>query len=295
MTIEYLEEFCAAVRLQNITRAAESLFKSQSTLSRHLSELEAELDTRLIERDNRVFRLTPAGEYFYQETQNILADLERIRGRVRQLGDGCTGSLHMLSFCSYIPCVMEEVTRFRRDAPEILFSVDYRHKVIPSLLASEEADIGIGFDFEIPENGELAKLEIGTDDLCLIMPPEHQLAVCSSVQLSELYGENLLLFEDMSYELIDELAARFMHDGELRGNHLTKVGSLETMILRSRLGEGVGLLPRILAQERAAGCRLVGISDREFSFSLCLCWRPDNGNPALERFLSYFSAAQTKS
>lgn len=46
---------------------------------------------------------------------------------------------------------------------------------------------------------------------------------------------------------------------------------------------------------RAAGCRLVGISDREFSFSLCLCWRPDNGNPALERFLSYFSAAQTKS
>jgi len=175
MTIEYLEEFRTVVRHRNITRAAEALFKSQSTLSRHLSELEGELGAQLIERDNRVFRLTAAGEYFYQETQGILSDLDRVRRKVRQLGDGYTGSLHILSFCSYVPYIFDEVLSFRREHPEILCSVDYRHRVIPSLLEEEDADALV-----------LRAKEEGSDIIYDVVDDEEELRIISK------YFEELL-------------------------------------------------------------------------------------------------------
>mgnify|MGYP002574014817 FL=1 len=43
MTFEQIEEFCVVARLENFTKAAEYLYVSQSTLSRHISDLESNL------------------------------------------------------------------------------------------------------------------------------------------------------------------------------------------------------------------------------------------------------------
>lgn len=71
-----LEAFLAIARVLNISRAAEHLNWSQSTVSKRLKDLEDELGTTLIERGQGVksLRLTPAGEEFLDIAQrcNIL-------------------------------------------------------------------------------------------------------------------------------------------------------------------------------------------------------------------------------
>lgn len=80
-----IEAFLAVVRTQNISKAAEQLHLSQTTVSKRLCVLEQELETVLFERGKglKLIRLTPAGENFvsmaerwdllYCETQHTLA------------------------------------------------------------------------------------------------------------------------------------------------------------------------------------------------------------------------------
>ena len=51
MDLHYLEYIIEIANMHSISRAAENLFITQSTLSQYLSRLEAELGVSLFERD----------------------------------------------------------------------------------------------------------------------------------------------------------------------------------------------------------------------------------------------------
>lgn len=70
--------FQAVVRLGSFTEAAEECHISQSAVSQQIKSLEQELGFQLIERVNRKFTLTPAGEYFYKKSLVLVADYDRL-------------------------------------------------------------------------------------------------------------------------------------------------------------------------------------------------------------------------
>ena len=61
MEIRQLKYFAAVADTLNFSRAAETLFISQSALSKQVADLERELGMVLLQRDKRSVRLTPAG------------------------------------------------------------------------------------------------------------------------------------------------------------------------------------------------------------------------------------------
>ena len=60
MEIRQLKYFAAVADTLNFSRAAETLFISQSALSKQIADLERELGMVLLQRDKRSVRLTPA-------------------------------------------------------------------------------------------------------------------------------------------------------------------------------------------------------------------------------------------
>ena len=62
MEIRQLKYFAAVADTLNFSRAAETLFISQSALSKQVADLERELGMVLLQRDKRSVRLTPAGK-----------------------------------------------------------------------------------------------------------------------------------------------------------------------------------------------------------------------------------------
>ena len=76
--IKQIQYFQAVVRCKSFTEAAEECFISQSAISQQVQALERELGFNLLERKNRKFSLTPAGEHFYKKSLVLIADYERM-------------------------------------------------------------------------------------------------------------------------------------------------------------------------------------------------------------------------
>ena len=67
-----MKYFAAVVDCASFTEAAARCFISQSAISQQIQSLERELGVELLDRRNRRFELTAAGEYFYSRCKVIL-------------------------------------------------------------------------------------------------------------------------------------------------------------------------------------------------------------------------------
>ncbi len=84
MDIRHLRLFMTVVECGNITAAAEKLGLSQPALSKHLSRLEGELQTKLLERLPRGVRLSTSGQILFGYAKSIDASY---RSALRQIDD----------------------------------------------------------------------------------------------------------------------------------------------------------------------------------------------------------------
>lgn len=90
MNLLPMSYYIAVVQAQSISRAAESLFITQQTLSAHMAALEKELGVRLFTR-RPAFRLTWAGERFYHyclQFQRLQTAMEEEFRDLAQTGSG---------------------------------------------------------------------------------------------------------------------------------------------------------------------------------------------------------------
>lgn len=67
MLLRQMEYFQAVIENGNFYDAAEQCHVSQSAVSQQIKKLEDELGVQLLERHNRTFSLTDAGEHFYRK------------------------------------------------------------------------------------------------------------------------------------------------------------------------------------------------------------------------------------
>lgn len=87
------EYVCAVERCRNISRAADSLYITQSALTKYLNRLEENLGVRLFDRSSSPITMTPAGIAF-AEKGRIILELEReLLVQLNQLSDSPHGTL----------------------------------------------------------------------------------------------------------------------------------------------------------------------------------------------------------
>ena len=92
MEFKQLESFAAVVRLNSFTKAAESLYISQPTISTHIRALEEELGTRLIMRTTKNIEVTPEGMKLFEYSVNILELRDRM---MSECSEGAKKIIHL--------------------------------------------------------------------------------------------------------------------------------------------------------------------------------------------------------
>ncbi len=73
MDISFMREFMVLSETCNYQNASEQLYLTNSTLSKHIQKMEAELGHPLFERSTRKVTLTKEGEIFQEKCSQILA------------------------------------------------------------------------------------------------------------------------------------------------------------------------------------------------------------------------------
>jgi len=91
--LRQLEYVVAVAESLSFTRAAQECHVVQSALSHQVQRLEAELDTRLFERNSRSVRITPAGEVLVNYAGQILATVREARAELDALAGLERGAL----------------------------------------------------------------------------------------------------------------------------------------------------------------------------------------------------------
>ena len=96
--MEYLQ---AVVENGNFYLAAEQCNVSQSAISQQIKKIEEELGVKLLERHNRTFSLTPAGEHFYRKSLILSGDLKQLIRETKRIANNDTAVLRIGYYKGY--------------------------------------------------------------------------------------------------------------------------------------------------------------------------------------------------
>lgn len=87
--------FVHVVEKQGFSSAAKALDMPKSRLSRHVSRLEERLDIKLIQRTSRQFKVTEAGQVFYQHAKALLEEMEAAEAAIQSRKTALSGRVTM--------------------------------------------------------------------------------------------------------------------------------------------------------------------------------------------------------
>ncbi|MEZ4325012.1 MAG: LysR family transcriptional regulator [Polyangiales bacterium] len=135
-----LQVFAQVAALGSFTRAAAELDMPKSTVSRKVSELEARLGVRLLQRTTRKLSLTEAGHTYFAHAQRVLAELEEAELAVTRMQDAPRGLLRVtapLNFNHLAPVVAVFLQRF----PEVQVELVCADRVVD--LVHEGFDVAV--------------------------------------------------------------------------------------------------------------------------------------------------------
>lgn len=192
--LKQLRAFVYITRLGTLSRAAEALFLSQSSVSLQLKALERELGAPLMERSGRRVALTDAGETLYDMARPLVEGFENLdRAFHAKTRDLQAGKLTVAAGASTIQYLLPDLVRqFRERFPAVQLQLaNVTGKEGLALLRADEADIAIGSMLDVPN--DIAWAPVYHYDPMLIMPPDHPLASQDSIGLEDLSPYGLIL------------------------------------------------------------------------------------------------------
>lgn len=173
MDTRHLQYILTIAQKQNMTKAAEELFVSQSSLSQYLTKLEREIGAPLFERTKNKLLLTPAGELYVKAGKQIL-DIERqmvetIRSASNKshINLGLTSQL-CLKMCTAV------IPSFKEQFPDATIEITEANvSTLTKMLQEESIDCAVmavhGTDAFLPEQVEI----LGTEKILLAVPKNH--------------------------------------------------------------------------------------------------------------------------
>jgi len=126
-----LEVFVEVVKRDGFARAAEALDTSPANVTRYISDLEAHLQTRLLNRSSRKMSLTSSGEALFERAKSILDDVAEAEAIVSSATMQPHGVLRINAPLSFGVLHLAPLwARFMREYPEVQLDVSLIDRVV---------------------------------------------------------------------------------------------------------------------------------------------------------------------
>ena len=240
MEIRKLEVFCKVVELKSFTRAAEAVYLSQPTVSEHIRSLEQELDQKLLDRLGQEVAPTPVGRLLYKYAAKILRMQHEALQAVEQYGGKLVGRIKV--GCGTIPgtyILPGLIGTFRKQHPSIKATLSISSsRIIAGQVIDGALDLGV-VGAKWNEHG-LSWTETFSDQLTLVVHPDHPWAVKKSVSLEQLVTQPFIIRESGSGTR--KVFAQILGAGGLRESDLQEVAEIgSSAAVKEAVKSGIGV------------------------------------------------------
>ncbi len=251
MELRHLRYFVAVAEEKSFNKAAERLFISQPPLSRQIKQLEEEIGTLLIDRDNRPLKLTEAGDFFYGHAIQILAQSDNLQAMTMRKGN-FDNSLSIGFVASILYGILPKViARFRGIYPNIEIKL-YELNSWQQMQALTEGKIDVGFGRLLFEDASTRRILLREESLVVAAPVGHHLVreQRTGVNLIDLVNEKLLLYPMAPRPSFIDYVLDLFETRKLKVNYFTEVRELHIALGLVAAGEGLTIVPKTLQHLR---------------------------------------------
>lgn len=188
--------FLAIAREQNITKAAESLFVTQSTLSKQMMDLEKQLGKQLFIRGKRKLTLTEEGTYLRNRAQEILELIDNTESAFRTDAKTLSGDISIgCGETAVMDMIANQLAQFHNQHPDIKFHFHSGDAdTVLERLNKGLVDMALLLGPIRQEKYDYLNLH-QKDNFGLLMPSNCELALQQSVSIDQLKTLPMILAE----------------------------------------------------------------------------------------------------
>ncbi|GAB2188746.1 LysR family transcriptional regulator [Sessilibacter sp. MAH1] len=267
-TLRQLQVFLATAKLENITRAAESLSMSQSAASSALKELESQYDIQLFDRAGKRLKLNELGRILRPKAEALLAQAQEMStalARHQQPGALKVGAT--LTIGNYLAVGL--MAKYMAEEPSVKVELEVANtKRIVEQVLHFELDLGL-IEGELTHS-DLEVVEWMDDDLVIFTSPKHPAA-----QLGTLTDEQLVNLPWIVRETGSGTRQGFeraMHGLLSEINVVLELQHTEAIKRAVEAGLGVGCLSEITLRDAFRRGDLVPLSAPQRDWSRKFYW-----------------------
>ncbi|MDO4378239.1 MAG: LysR family transcriptional regulator [Erysipelotrichia bacterium] len=207
-----IETFIKVADAGSFSKAAAELYITPTAVIKQINLLESSLNLVLFERTHRGLILTNAGKSLYQDAKYIISyckdsvvraknAMSEVKNIIR-IGSSPTTPAQLL---------MQMWSKIQEQCPDIKFEIvpfentpENAKEILANLGKNIDIIVGI-FDDTMLKLRKCEGLQLSREPFCCAVSIHHKLAQKNKLQVSDLYGENLLLMHRGWSNYVDRL------------------------------------------------------------------------------------------
>jgi DNA-binding transcriptional LysR family regulator len=253
---DYLNTFLTVARTHSFSMAAKELKTSQGTVSHQIAALEGYFDAELFKRTANGVEVTDAGATLKAAAERILQEVNGAKAKISAAKQTLSGTIRIVA--STIPeehIIPSLISEFQKKHPDVKLKVKAQDSLtsLNSLQANDADFAAVGTIQGYEEKFDF--IQVGEEQLVLIVPCKHELANCKTVKLKEILKYPFINREETSGTRKE--IERLLENNKIPKDKLKvalELGSTESVITAVSEGRGVSIISSIASKNaQAAG------------------------------------------
>lgn len=289
MEIRQLRYFIAVADTLNFSRAASSVYLSQSALSRQIADLEQEVGVPLFRRSTRQVELTDAGRALQQSAKELISRWEKMLPEVRNLVSEHHRAMSLtlgvdpraLADCDRRTKITEMLFSLRRQHPGLRVLVrNCNYQEILKGLGDKTLDCALILDREPEPRSDIQQDRYRQEEMVLVFRSanHHEDSDFASV----ITNRGLVLVDQEPQGLYHII--RILSDLKLEPQ-IRFCPSLEDMTMTVEAGESATILPQSVVEKlKNPNLTVLHLPTEYAKLQLMLLFPKIHSNPVLEEF-----------
>lgn len=244
-TLRQVQYFVAVAEQGSVTRAAQNLSISQSSVTEALKELENDLGVALFERHPRGLTITHNGHQFLRHATKILASVSDARTSFSGQQSALSGTLNIGVTSLVAGYVLSDLlARYRRACPGIEVSaIEDNGGYLEHLLVGGELDVAVMVISNLRDRMALQAEILETSPYRLWLPMGHPLVSADIISVADIAREPLIM---LTVDEIEENTGKLLSALGARPHVAFRTRSVEAVRSLVATGAGVALLPDLV-------------------------------------------------
>lgn len=309
MTKQQLQYFLSAVEFCNLSKAANFHYVSIPTFTRHINDLEAELNTKLFNRNNRGLTLTASGAMFHSFARDTLLGMYQYYVAILDKGY-LTGEpldefvMGYYAFGGMFPAYAKLIDRYLNlwiKKPCVLCCI--RSGEMTDMVRNGLIDVGAVSSSQLEKYGDEFESRTFFKWECqLLVEKDHKLADRDCISVDEIiadYGSfrhflpEGLVTEEIRNQAI-KTPADIMKLCRVFFDILPLWSSMKAEDDEFRPENDLIVMSSMMQRPELTGKHILQIEGANLTMDVRLFWRKDNNNPTIQKFKEALDFAEIK-